>query len=113
MSYHQDPDWRTRPAPVVDRNKLQRLRRRARKHGLSLWVERDGYHRAMGIYYLSPQDGGQTIFGPAPLDAIEANLDSIIEVAEARRARLKRPALRLGNRVRTPDQSCPWRTPTA
>jgi hypothetical protein len=89
MSYHSDPNWRTRPAPVIDQNKLQRLRRRARAHGLALWGERDGYHRAMGVYRLyQSEDGGQTwktIFGPAPLDAIEANLDSIIEVAEARR----------------------------
>jgi hypothetical protein len=43
----------------------------------------------MDVYRLyQSEDGGQTwktIFGPAPLDAIEANLDSIIEVAEARR----------------------------
>jgi hypothetical protein len=100
MSYHQDPDWRTRPAPVIDRNKLQRLRRRARKHGLSLWGERDGYHRAMGIYHLSQETGGPngekvSISGPMTLDAIEANFDRIIEVAEARRTRLRRPALRL------------------
>jgi hypothetical protein len=89
MSYHLDPNWRTRPAPVIDKNKLQRLRRRARAHGLMLWDERDGYHRAMGAFSLSwSEDGGQVwkiIFGPAPLDAIEANLDSIIEVAQARR----------------------------
>jgi hypothetical protein len=89
MSYHLDPNWRTRPAPVIDKNKLQRLRRRARAHGLMLWDERDGYHRAMGAFRLSQsEDGGQVwkiIFGPVPLDAIEANLDSIIEVAEARR----------------------------
>jgi len=92
MSYHSDPNWRTRPAPVIDKNKLQRLRRRARAHGLALWDERDGYHRAMGAFclYQAEEDGGQTwkgIFGPAPLDAIEANLDSIIEVAQARRRR--------------------------
>jgi hypothetical protein len=89
MSYHSDPNWRTRPAPVIDKNKLQRLRRRARAHGLALWGERDGYHRAKDVYHLyQSEDGGQTwktIFGPAPLDAIGANLDSIIEVAEARR----------------------------
>ena len=91
MSYHLDPDWRTRPAPVIDKNKLQRLRRRARAHGLMLRGERDGYHRAMDAYrlsQLSPEGDGQTykiIFGPVPLDAIEANLDSIIEVAQARR----------------------------
>jgi hypothetical protein len=82
-----DPNWRTRPAPVIDKNKLQRLRRRARAHGLALWDERDGYHRAMGAYRLyQAEDGGQTwktIFGPAPLDVIEANLDDIIAVAEA------------------------------
>jgi hypothetical protein len=87
VSYHTDPNWRTRPAPVIDKNKLPRLRWRAHAHGLMLWDERDGYHRAMGAYRLSqPEDGDwKIIFGPAPLDAIEANLDSIIEVTEARR----------------------------
>jgi hypothetical protein len=89
MSYHSDPNWRTRPAPVIDKNKLQRLRRRARAHGLALLDERDGYHRAMNAFRLyQSEDGKQTlkiIFGPAPLDAIEANLDSIIAVAKARR----------------------------
>jgi hypothetical protein len=95
MSYHLDPDWRTRPAPVIDKNKLQRLRRRARAHGLRLSDQRDGYHRAMGAFrlsQLSPEGDGQTyktIFGPAPLDAIEANLASIIEVAQARRRRMQ------------------------
>jgi hypothetical protein len=91
VGYSDDPNWRTRPAPVIDKNKLQRLRRRARVHGLALWDERDGYHRAMGafcLYQAEYGDGGQTwktIFGPAPLDAIEANLASVIDVAEARR----------------------------
>jgi hypothetical protein len=88
MSYHTDPNWRTRPAPAIDRNKLQRLRRRARAHGLSLHDERDGYHRARNRFrlYQTEPDGQicTAVFGPAPLDAIEANLDSIIEVAEAR-----------------------------
>jgi hypothetical protein len=94
-SYHSDPDWRTRPAPVIDKNKLQRLRRRARAHGLTLHDRRDGYHRAMNafcLYQLSPEGDGQTykpIFGPAPLDAVEANLDSIIEVVQARRRRMQ------------------------
>jgi hypothetical protein len=93
--YDSDPDWRTRPAPVIDKNKLQRLRRRARAHGLTLHDERDGYHRAMNafrLYQLSPEGDGQTyktIFGPAPLDAIEANLDSVIAVAQARRRRMQ------------------------
>jgi hypothetical protein len=55
MSYHSDPNWRTRPAPVIDKNKLQRLRRRARAHGLMLSGERDGYHRAMDAFHLSGQ----------------------------------------------------------
>jgi hypothetical protein len=89
MSYRLDPNWRTRPAPVIDKNKLQRLRRRARAHGLALFGERDGYHRAMDVYHLSQLgDDGQTyktIFGPAPFAAIAANLDSMIEVVDARR----------------------------
>jgi nuclear transport factor 2 (NTF2) superfamily protein len=91
MSYHLDADWRTRPAPIIDRNKLQRLRRRARARGLLLLDERDGYHRAMGRFHLSwSEDGGQTwqtIFGPAPLDVIEAKLDAIIEAVETYRRR--------------------------
>jgi hypothetical protein len=91
MSYRLDPNWRTRPAPVIDKNKLQRLRRRARAHGLLLVDRRDGYHRAMGAFSLLwSEDGGQfwdTIFGPAPLDVIEANLDGVIELTHARRRR--------------------------
>jgi hypothetical protein len=91
MSYHLDPNWRTRPAPVINKNKLRRLRRRAHTHGLTLWGERDGYHRATGVYRLfQSEDGGQTwktIFGPAPLEVVEANLDSTIEVVEIRRRR--------------------------
>jgi hypothetical protein len=88
MSYHSDPNWRTRPPPVIDKNKLRRLRRRARAHGLVLLDERDGYHRAMGAFCLYQTDDRVTwkpIFGPVPLDTIAANLDNIIEVANARR----------------------------
>jgi hypothetical protein len=88
MSYHLDPNWRTRPAPVIDKNKLRRLRRRAHAHGLMLSGERDGYHRAMDAFSLSWSEDGQvwkSIFGPAPLDVIGANLDSVIKLAQARR----------------------------
>jgi hypothetical protein len=88
MSYFTDPNWRTRPAPVIDRAKLQRLRRRARAHGLMLWDSRDGYHRAMGAFRLFWSENGQTwtaIFGPAPLDVIEANLDAVVTHVKARR----------------------------
>jgi hypothetical protein len=92
MSYRADPNWRLRPAPVIDKNRLQRLRRRARARGLRLWDERDGYHRAMNTFRLyGTTDGGQTyevIFGPAPLGEIEAWLASeASDLAEARRRR--------------------------
>jgi hypothetical protein len=82
MSYHTDPDWRLRPAPIIDKNRLRRLRRRARARGLHLSGERDGYHRAMGVFHLYRiEANGQTctaIFGPTTdLGAIDAKLASI------------------------------------